>query len=58
MNFDKFRPEAVDDVIYGVAVDYVGMDVPHNFGDSRLDNGRIIRLVDRPFPFCALLYSI
>ena len=53
-NFDKCRPEAPGDVISGPAFDYVGTDVPAWFGDSRLHNGRIIRLcpagpVLRPF---------
>ena len=32
------------DVISGVALNYVGMDIRARFGDSRLNNGRIIRL--------------
>ena len=37
--------EAGGDVISGVALDYVGADVPAGFGDSRLSTGRIIRLL-------------
>ena len=32
-NFDKCRSEVAGDVISGVAVDYVGMDVRAAFGD-------------------------
>ena len=32
---DNFRPEVVSDVISGVAVDQVGLDVRVKFGDSR-----------------------
>ena len=39
---DKCRSEADGDVISGVAVDYVGMDVPATFGESALNSGRII----------------
>ena len=40
-NFDQCRPEAAGDVMSGMALDYVGR-VPESFGDSRLNNGRII----------------
>ena len=36
LNFDKCRPKVAGDVISGVAVDKVGMDVRVKFGDSRL----------------------
>ena len=39
-NFDKCPPEAARDVVSGVAVNYVGMDVPAKFGDARLNSGR------------------
>ena len=45
-NIDKYRleVEAADDIISGLALDYVGMDVPTCFGDCGLNSGRIIRL--------------
>ena len=43
-NLDKCQPEAGGDVISGAALEYVGMDVPAGFDDSRLNSGRIIRL--------------
>ena len=57
-NFDKCRPEAPGDVISGMALDHVGMDVTASLGGSRLNSGRIIRLFVRLDPFCALLCSI
>ena len=50
LNFDICRTEVADDVISGVAVDWVVVDVLAKFGDSRLSNGRIIRLLCRPDP--------
>ena len=41
-NFDKCRPEVAGDVISGVAVDYVGIDVRATFGESGLNSGRTI----------------
>ena len=41
-NFDKCQSEVAGDVISGVAVDYVGMDVRSTFGESELNSGRII----------------
>ena len=52
------RPEAAGDVIYDMALYYVGTDVPASLGDSRLSSGRIIRLVDQSDPFCALSCGI
>ena len=43
-SFDKCRPKAAGDVMSGVAVDYVGMDVNIKVGDSTLNRGLIIRL--------------
>ena len=43
-SLDKCRPEAGGDIISGMALDYVGTDVPAGFDDSRLNSGRIIRL--------------
>ena len=42
----KFRPAVDADVISGVAVEYVGMDVRVSFGDSRSNGFRDIRLAD------------
>ena len=39
----NFRPEVDNDVIFGVAVDYVSVDVLVNFGDSRSNGFRDIR---------------
>ena len=36
LNFDTCQPEVVNDVISGMAVQYVGMDVCTNFSDSWL----------------------
>ena len=47
-NFDKCRPEVAGDVISGVALGYVSMDVRAKLGDSRLNNGRIIQLFVKP----------
>ena len=41
-NFEKCQQEVADEVIFGVAKEYVGMDVHVKFGDSTLNNGRII----------------
>ena len=38
--FYNFRSEAYNDVISGVAVDYVGMDVRVKVGDSRSKGSR------------------
>ena len=37
LNFDKCRPEAAGDVISGMALDYVGVDVRATFGDYKLN---------------------
>ena len=55
-NFAKRRSEVAGDVISGVAVDYVGMDVRATFGESGLNSGRIILLFGRPHPFHASLF--
>ena len=47
--FEKCRLEVADDVISGLAVDQVSMDVHVKFGDSMLNSGQIIRL----FASCA-----
>ena len=39
-NFEKCRPEVAGEVITGVAVDYVSMDVRVEFGDSTLNTGK------------------
>ena len=41
--FTNFRPEVDNNVICGVAVDYVGVDVTMKFGDSRSNGSRDIR---------------
>ena len=41
-NFDKCQSEEPGDVISGVAVEYVGMDVRATLGECRLNSGRII----------------
>ena len=48
--FDKSRPEVPGDVISGVAIDSVGVDVHVKFSAHRLNSGRIIRLFGRPDP--------
>ena len=53
-NFDKCRLEIAGDVIPGVALEHVGMDVRAKFDDSRLNNGRTIRLFGRLDPFLLL----
>ena len=57
-NFDKCRPEAVDDVISGVAVNKVGMDVRVKFGDSAFETGPNYLARCRLVPFHALKRSI
>ena len=47
-NLNKCRPEAADDVISGMTLDYVNTDVHASIGDYRLNSGRIIRLVAGP----------
>ena len=47
----NFRPQVANDVISGVDVDCVGMDVSATFGESGLNRGRIILLFGRPDPF-------
>ena len=42
LNFDKCRSEVAGDVISGVAVESVGMDVRVTFGESVLNSGQII----------------
>ena len=39
----KFRPEVDNDVISGMAVDYVGMDISVKFGDGTSNSSRDIR---------------
>ena len=57
-NFDKCQPEVAGDVILGVALVDVSLDVRAKFSYSRLNSGRTIRLFGRPDPFYAFLYSI
>ena len=45
LNFDECIPEVVGDVISGAVIEWVGMDVRVEFGASRLNSDRIIRLV-------------
>ena len=45
-NFEKCRPEEAGDVISGMALDYVGMDVPAKLGNSRSNGSGDIRFVD------------
>ena len=47
-NVDNCRAELTGDVISGKALEYLGLDVLAKLGDSRLNNGRIIRLFARP----------
>ena len=54
-NEDNSRSEVADDVISGVALDCVGVDVRATFGESRLNSGRIILLFCRPDLFNCLL---
>ena len=42
----NFRPEVDNDVISGLAIDYVGMGVQVEFGDSRSNGPRDIRGAD------------
>ena len=51
-NFDICRSEVAGDVISGVAIDQVGLDVRAAFGESGSNSGRIIRLFRRLDPFC------
>ena len=48
----------VGDVISGVALVYVGMDVRAKLDDSRLNSDRTNMLFSRPDSFYALLCSI
>ena len=61
-NCSNFRLEVVSDVISGLALDYVGMDVRATFGESWLNGGRIILHFGRPEPFtrhfCAVFNCI
>ena len=50
-NFHKCRPEVAGDVLSGVEVEWVGVDVRAKFGDSRLNSDRVNRLYARPDPF-------
>ena len=52
-NFDKCRSEVAGDVMSGVAVDHVGVDVRSTIGESGLNSGRIILLFSRPDPYYA-----
>ena len=49
-NFDKCRWEVAGDVISGVAVDYIGMNVRATFVES---GSSVIQLFGRPEPFYA-----
>ena len=49
-NFDKRPQEVADDIMFGVAEEWFGMDGCVKFGVSTLNNGQIIRLC-RPHPF-------
>ena len=40
---NNFLPEVVSDIISGLAIEYVGLDVPVKFGDSRSNHSRYIR---------------
>ena len=42
-NFNGLRPEAADDIIFGVAVYYAGMNIRVKFGDSAFNSGLIIK---------------
>ena len=56
-NFDKCWSEIAGDVISGVAVDWVGMDLFLEFGEARLNTNRIIGLIavqTRYTHFCAV----
>ena len=57
-NFSKCQPKVAGEVISGKAVEYVGIDVHEKFGDSTLNNGRIIRLFVQEDSFYALMCSI
>ena len=57
LNFDKCQLEVSGDVISGVAVYYVGMDVRATFGESGLNIGQIILLFGWPDPCYASLVS-
>ena len=52
------RSEVAGDVISGVAVEYVVMDVRATFGESALNSGRIIWLFGRPDPFYSSLCPV
>ena len=54
-NFDKYRSEVAGDIMSGLAIDYVGVDVRTIFGESALNSGRIIWLFGRQNPFYASL---
>ena len=56
-NSDKCRSEVAGDVISGVAVDYVSVDVHARLGASELRGGRVIGLSGRLDPFYASLLS-
>ena len=43
-NFDNCQSEVASDVISGIAVQYVGVDVCVKFGESRLNHSQDIRL--------------
>ena len=57
-NVVKCPSEVAGDVMSGVAVDQVGVDVRATSGESRLNSGQIIRVFGQPDSFCALLRSI
>ena len=42
----NFRPEVDNDIISGTTVDNIGVDVPKEFGDSRLNGFQDIRGAD------------
>ena len=56
-NFDHCRPQVAEDIIFGVAVEKVGMDVHVKFGDSPLNSGQITQLC-RLHTFYAILCNI
>ena len=41
---NNFRPEVISDVLSGVGVEQIGVDISVNFGDSRSSHSRYIGL--------------
>ena len=59
--FDIYRLEVADDVITGVAVEQVDMDVRGKFEVYTLNNGKLFRLLAQPNPFshiCAVFNCV